>query len=71
LILRRLQSPKPIRGGCGRRIFRPYPESQIHDYGLPPLLANVTPPVELGWTPAAGRCAIGPANDPTTFQLGT
>jgi hypothetical protein len=58
-------------GGLTLQYSIPYLESQIHDYGLPPLLANLTPLVELSWNSAAGRSAIGPANYPTTFQLGT
>jgi hypothetical protein len=58
-------------GGLTLQYSIPYLESQIHDYGLPPLFANLTPLVELGWGSAAGRSAIGPADSPTTFQLGT
>jgi hypothetical protein len=57
-------------GGLTLQYSIPYLESQVHDYGLPPLLANLTPLVELSWSSAAGRSAIGPANDPTSFQLG-
>lgn len=58
-------------GGLTLQYSIPYLESQIHDYGLPPLFAKLTPLVELGWGSAAGRSAIGPTNNPTTFQLGT
>ena len=58
-------------GGLSLQYSIPYLKSQIHDYGLPPVLANLTPLVELGWTSAAGRTAIGPADYPTTFMLGT
>jgi hypothetical protein len=53
---------------AGAKFSIPCLESQIHDYGLPPLRANLT---SLGWTSAVVRFAIGPADDPTTFRLGT
>jgi hypothetical protein len=49
----------------------PYLQSQIKDYGLPNILANLTPLVELHWTSAAGSSIIRPTNNPTTFLLGT
>jgi hypothetical protein len=58
-------------GGLTLQYSIPYLESQIHDYDLPTVLANLTPLVELGWSSAAGRSAITPANYPTTFVLGT
>ena len=58
-------------GGLTLQYSIPYLQSQIHDYGLPPLLANLTPLVELGWSSAAGRSAIGPADYPTSLQLST
>jgi hypothetical protein len=58
-------------GGLTLQYSIPYLQTQIKDDGLPPLLANLTPLVELGWTSAAGRSAITPADAPTTFQLGT
>lgn len=58
-------------GGLSLQYSIPYLQSQIKDYGLPPFLANLTPLAELGWTSAAGRSALGPTNQPTTFTLGT
>jgi len=58
-------------GGLTLQYSIPYLESQIKDYGLPPVLANLTPLAELGWSSAAAGSAFRPTNDPTTFQLGT
>jgi hypothetical protein len=58
-------------GGLSLQYSIPYLETQIHDDGLPPLLANLTPLAELGWTSAAGHSNLGPTNMPTTFVLGT
>jgi hypothetical protein len=58
-------------GGLTLQYSLPYLQSQIRDYGLPLVLANLTPLVELGWSSAAGRSRLGPADDPTSFQLGT
>ncbi|MGO9816477.1 MAG: hypothetical protein ACLPJJ_04095 [Acidocella sp.] len=58
-------------GGLTLQYSIPYLQSQIKDYGLPPLLGNLTPLVELGWSSAAGSSAFRPTNNPTTFNLGT
>jgi hypothetical protein len=58
-------------GGLTLQYSIPYLQSQIHDYGLPSLFANLTPLVELAWSSAAGRSAVGPADYPTSFELGT
>ncbi len=58
-------------GGLTLQYSIPYLQSQIKDYGLPPVLANLTPLVELGWSSAAASSAFRPTNDPTTFMLGT
>jgi hypothetical protein len=57
-------------GGLTLQYSIPYLTSQIHAYRLPTVLADLTPLVELGWSSAAGRSAIGPADHPTTFILG-
>lgn len=56
-------------GGLTLQYSVPYLQSQIHDYGLPPILANLTPLVELGWSSAATTTAFRPSNTPTTFLL--
>jgi hypothetical protein len=58
-------------GGMTLQYSIPYLQSQIKDEGLPPLLANLTPLAELGWSSAAAGSAFKPTNDPTTFTLGT
>ena len=58
-------------GGLSLQYSIPYLQSQIKDYGLPKILANLTPLVELGWTSAAAGSAFRPTGSPTTFQLGT
>jgi hypothetical protein len=58
-------------GGLTLQYSIPYLQSQIKDYGLPNILANLTPLVELAWTSAAGATALRPSNNPTTFLLGT
>jgi hypothetical protein len=58
-------------GGLSLQYSIPYLQSQIKDYGLPNILANLTPLVELHWTSAAGSSIIRPTNNPTTFLLGT
>ena len=58
-------------GGLSLQYSIPYVQSQIKDYGLPNILANLTPVVELGFTSAAGATAIRPSGNPTTFLLGT
>lgn len=58
-------------GGLTLQYSIPYLQSQIHDYSLPPVLANLTPLVELGWSSAAASSAFRPTNNPTTFTLGT
>jgi hypothetical protein len=58
-------------GGLTLQYSIPYLQSQIKDYGLPNILANLTPLVELSWSSAAGASAIRPTNNPTTFLLGT
>ena len=58
-------------GGLTVQYSIPYLESQIKDYGLPPLLGNLTPVAELGWTSAAAGSAFRPTANPTTFTLGT
>jgi hypothetical protein len=57
-------------GGLTLQYSIPYLQSQIKSYGLPTLLGNLTPLVELGWTSAAGRSAFAPTDHPTTFILG-
>jgi hypothetical protein len=58
-------------GGLSLQYSIPYLQSQIRDYGLPKVLANLTPVVELGWSSAASRSAFTPTDNPTTFQLGS
>jgi hypothetical protein len=58
-------------GGLTLQYSIPYLQSQIKDYGLPLVLANLTPLVELGWSSAAASSAFRPTNMPTTFLLGT
>jgi len=58
-------------GGLSLQYSIPYLQSQIRDYGLPPLLANLTPVVELGWSSAATNTKFRPSNLPTTFELST
>jgi hypothetical protein len=58
-------------GGLTLQYSIPYLQSQIHDYNLPPILANLTPLMELGWSSAAASSAFRPTNNPTTFLLGT
>ena len=58
-------------GGLTLQYSIPYLQSQIKDYGLPNILANLTPLVELGWTSAAGNSIMRPTDNPTTFLLGT
>ncbi len=58
-------------GGATLQYSIPYLQSQIKDEGLPPVLANLTPLAELGWSSAAAGSASRPTNDPTTFTLGT
>jgi hypothetical protein len=58
-------------GGLTLQYSIPYLQSQIHDYGLPLVLANLTPLVELGWSSAASSSAFRPTNNPTAFNLGT
>jgi hypothetical protein len=58
-------------GGLSLQYSVPYLQSQIHDFGLPVVLADLTPVVELGWSSAAAGSANRPTGQPTTFQLGT
>jgi hypothetical protein len=58
-------------GGLSLQYSIPYLQSQIHDYGLPTILADLTPVAELGWTSAAGASDFRPTGNPTTFKLGT
>jgi hypothetical protein len=58
-------------GGLTLQYSIPYLQSQIKDYGLPSIIGNLTPVVELAWSSAAGASALRPTNNPTTFLLGT
>ena len=58
-------------GGLSLQYSIPYLQTQIKDYGLPNILSNLTPVVELGWSSAAGASSLRPTNNPTTFLLGT
>jgi len=58
-------------GGLTLQYSIPYLQSQIKDYGMPTLLANLTPVAELGWSSAAAGSTFRPTGDPTTFTLGT
>jgi len=58
-------------GGLTLQYSIPYLQSQIRDYGFGPIIGNLTPLAELGWTSAAGRSAFTPTDHPTTFVLGT
>jgi hypothetical protein len=58
-------------GGLTLQYSIPYLQSQIHDYGLPLVLANLTPLIELGWSSAASGSAFRPTDNPTTLNLGT
>jgi hypothetical protein len=58
-------------GGLTLQYSIPYLQSQIKDYGLPSILANLTPLVELYWTSAAGSSALTPVSNPTSYLLGT
>ena len=61
-------------GGLTLQYSIPYLQSQIKNYGLPTILANLTPLVELGWSSAAGSTALRAVDSdfshPTTFQMG-
>lgn len=58
-------------GGLTLQYSIPYLQAQVRDYNLPPILANLTPLMELGWTSAAASSAFRPTGNPTTFTLGT
>lgn len=58
-------------GGLTLQYSIPYLQSQIKSYRLPPLIGNLTPLVELGWSSAASNSAFRPTGNPTTFNLGT
>jgi hypothetical protein len=58
-------------GGLTLQYSIPYLQTQIHDFGLPGVLANLTPLAELGWSSAAAGSAFRPTGSPTTFLLGT
>lgn len=58
-------------GGLTLQYSIPYLQAQVHNYGLPKFLANLTPLVELGWSSAASGSAFRPTESPTTFNLGT
>ncbi|MGH7044376.1 MAG: hypothetical protein ACREFY_19905 [Acetobacteraceae bacterium] len=58
-------------GGLSLQYSIPYLQSQVRDYGLPAILARLTPVVELGWTSAAANSARRPTGNPTTFTLGS
>lgn len=58
-------------GGLTLQYSIPYLQTQIHDYGLPTVLANLTPLAELGWSSAAAGSALRPTGSPTVFLLGT
>jgi hypothetical protein len=58
-------------GGLSLQYSIPYLQSQIRDIGLGQPWANMTPVVELAWTSAAGRSALGSTDHPTSFLLGT
>ncbi len=58
-------------GGLTLQYSIPYLQSQVHYYGLPLVLANLTPLIELGWSSAASGSAFRPTGNPTTFRLGT
>ncbi len=58
-------------GGLTLQYSVPYLQSQIRDFSLPPLLADLTPVAELGWTSAAAGSVFRPSGAPTTFTLGT
>jgi hypothetical protein len=49
----------------------PYLQAQVHDYGLPRILGELTPLVEVKWTAAAGASALRPTDHATTWQMGT
>lgn len=57
-------------GGLSLQYSIPYLQSQIKDYGLPSVLGNLTPVVELAWSSAAGSSALG-INNPTSYLAGT
>ncbi|HUB49888.1 MAG TPA: hypothetical protein VMB73_33365 [Acetobacteraceae bacterium] len=58
-------------GGLTLQYSIQYLQSQVKDYGLPPIIGNLTPLIELGWTSAAGSSVVAGINQPTTFLLGT
>ncbi len=58
-------------GGLTLQYSVPYLQSQIRDFQLPAVLANLTPLAELGWSSAAAGSALRPTGDPTSFTLGT
>jgi len=64
-------APNSWSGGLTLQYSIPYLQSQIHDYGLPAAIGNLTPLLELGWSSAAASSAFRPTNAPTTFNLGT
>lgn len=58
------------QGGLSLQYSIPYLESQVHGFGLGPVLANLTPLVELAWSSAAGRYrGAGGGGNPTSFLL--
>jgi hypothetical protein len=62
---------KTWSGGLSLQYSIPYLQTQIKDYELPTVLANLTPVVELGWTSAAASSRFRPTDNPTTFTVGT
>jgi len=58
-------------GGVTLQYSVPYLLSQIKSYSLPPILARLTPVVELAWSSAAGSSPRVTDGPPTTFLLGT
>jgi hypothetical protein len=58
-------------GGLTLQYSIQYLQSQVKDYGLPPIIGNLTPLIELGFTSAAGSSVVAGISQPTTFLLGT
>ncbi|HTW72723.1 MAG TPA: hypothetical protein VME47_22785, partial [Acetobacteraceae bacterium] len=58
-------------GGLTLQYSIPYLQSQVKDYGIRGIAANLTPLVELAWTSSAGNTILSGFSTPTSFLLGT
>jgi len=64
-------APTSWSGGLTLQYSIQYLQSQVKDYGLPPIIGNLTPLIELGWTSPAGSSVVAGISQPTTYLLGT